>query len=420
MKTPLFDTGSPSGPKGASAGEDRILTVSRLNALVKQNLEEVFGSVCVRGEISNLSTPASGHAYFTLKDENAEISAVWFRSKRIRSGFSPREGDAVTAKGTVSLYAPRGTYQIIISSMKELGKGDLREQFEKLARRLREEGLFDEQHKKNPPFLPETVGIITSGTGAAVKDIVNVIRSRFPGARIVIGPVAVQGKNAPGEICRMIGLFNAWGEADVLIVGRGGGSLEDLWAFNDEAVARAVFGSDIPVISAVGHETDVTISDLAADVRALTPTQAGEIAVPDVMQENQRLDILTERSGLSMKRRLSALYSRLNGYRTHRIFEAPGAAIRMKLLRAAGLARRFCTAGKHACTAGRKMLDSWSGMLESLNPLSVLKRGFSYTVHNGKPVTDAEIIAADDILLTRFYRGTAVSRVTEIKDYTDG
>jgi len=407
--------GSP--PSADTGSKGSVLTVSRLNALVKSALEQEFSEIAVRGEISNVSIPASGHAYFTLKDENAEISAVWFRGARIRSRFDLREGDAVILRGSVSLYAPRGTYQIIVKTAEPEGKGDLRERFEKLARKLRDEGIFDEQHKKPIPLLPGVIGIITSKTGAAVRDITNVIWSRFPGAHIVLGPVPVQGKDAPGEICAMISRFNAWGKADVLIVGRGGGSLEDLWAFNEESVARAIFESEIPIISAVGHETDITISDLAADVRALTPTQAGEFAVPDTQQENQKLDLLLTRNRLSMTRILSSLRDRLERYTSHRIFETPKTAIRMKLVRSTELARRLSAAGAAVCETRHTELSSCSNILETLNPLSVLKRGFSYTSKDGVRVTEADSLAPGDIIATRFHRGSITSAVTKEKKH---
>ena len=419
MNESLFDFEKALSGSGFSRS-DAVLTVSRLNALVKKNLEQGFGSVSVKGEISNVTIPASGHAYFTLKDEDAEISAVWFRSGRVRSGVELNEGDAVIVKGSVSLYEPRGTYQIIVRSVSSEGKGDLREQFEKLARKLRDEGLFDERHKKPLPLLPETIGIITSKTGAAVRDMTNVIWSRFPGAHIVLGPVRVQGKEASGEISRMIALFNAWSKADVLIVGRGGGSLEDLWAFNEEEVARAVFNSVIPVVSAVGHEVDITISDLAADVRALTPTKAGELVVPDVMQENQRLDLLMNRSRLSMTNMLAAKRNNLERYRSHKIFAVPQAAITIKQARSAEFARRLISAGRRTYETHNEALNSYAGILETLNPLSVMKRGFSYTEKNGTRVTDAGKVALGDRVTTHLYRGSIISEVTEKKEQNNG
>jgi exodeoxyribonuclease VII large subunit len=364
--------------------------------------------------VSNLRVPASGHSYFTLKDENAEVSAVLFRQQSIRMKDRLEEGKAVVARGKVSLYEARGTYQVIVRSFELEGKGDLREQFEKLVKKLRGEGLFDETHKKPLPFLPRVIGVITSRTGAAVKDITNMIWTRFPGAHVVLGPVAVQGDEAAGQISAMIDLFNAWGGADVLIVGRGGGSLEDLWAFNEEEVARAIFRSDIPVISAVGHEIDVTIADMVADVRALTPTKAGEMAVPDVTQENQRLDTLLERLQLGVANFLKDRRAELDYFRSHRIFTVPEESLRMKKREAADLIRRMHTAMRSSLELRREQVRSATEVLETLNPLAVLKRGFSYTEDmKGQRVTSAAKLKKGARVKTRLHKGHIVAQVVD-------
>jgi len=404
---PADDFFFPGGREGG-----KILSVSRLNLLVKNNLEQVFGEVAVKGEVSNLSTSFAGHTYFTLKDDDAEVSAVWFKSAR--AGAPLEDGAAVVVRGLVSLYEPRGIYQIIVRSVSPEGKGSLRKRFERLAARLKQEGLFDESHKKPLPLLPRVIGIVTSKTGAALRDMLKVIWSRFPGAHVVVGHASVQGKAAAGEIARMIELFNRWGKADVLIVGRGGGSLEDLWAFNEETVARAVFRSRIPVVSAVGHEIDVTIADLAADARALTPTKAGELVVPDVRAEDQRLDALAAALRLHVSHLLASRRRELERYRTHRIFASPEAALRLKLARVRAMAERLGPAARRCLAARRERAAAFAGVLERLNPLAALKRGFSYTEKEGRPLTDAACAAPGDVIRTRLRSGRILSVVKKV------
>jgi exodeoxyribonuclease VII large subunit len=257
----------------------KITTVSALNSRIKASLEDGYADLWVEGEISNLRVPASGHCYLTLKDPSSQLRAVMFRYARKKLRFIPKDGMQVVCFGSINVYEPRGEYQLNIERMEPRGVGALQLAFEQLKNKLAAEGLFEEKHKKNLPYLPKTIGVITSGTGAALRDILQVLRRRFPGLHIKVLPVAVQGEGAAQEIAAALAEANEYAVADVLIVGRGGGSLEDLWAFNEECVARAIFNSAIPVISAVGHEIDFTIADFVADMRAPTPSAAAELAV---------------------------------------------------------------------------------------------------------------------------------------------
>lgn len=275
---------------GPESDGEPVFTVSRLNRLCRLLLSDVVGAIRIEGELSNLSAPASGHLYFTLKDSDAQVRCAMFRPQARLLPRRPRNGDHVLLKAQVSLYEPRGDFQLIVETLEEAGDGALAQAFERLKQKLANEGLFDAAHKKPIPKLPKTVGVITSPTGAAIRDILTVLRRRFPAMEVILFPVKVQGAEAKDDIVKALRLANRPGLCDVLIVGRGGGSLEDLWTFNEEAVARAIFASELPVISAVGHEIDFTISDFVADLRAPTPSAAAEAASPDQSEWLQRID----------------------------------------------------------------------------------------------------------------------------------
>ncbi|HQR52883.1 MAG TPA: exodeoxyribonuclease VII large subunit, partial [Burkholderiales bacterium] len=281
-----------------------VFSVSRLNREARALLERGLGTVWLEGEISNLSRPGSGHWYFSLKDAAAQVRCAMFRQRNLLVRFPVKDGAQVLARGRVSLYEARGEFQLVIEHLEEAGEGALRRRFEELKQRMQAEGLFDAQHKQPLPALPRRIGVVTSPTGAAIRDILHVLRRRFPAIPVLIYPVAVQGEAAPREIVQALGLAAARRECDVLIVARGGGSLEDLWAFNDEAVARAIFACPIPVVSGVGHEVDVTIADFVADERAPTPSAAAERVVPDRAEWLRSLAATYRRLGLAMRRRL--------------------------------------------------------------------------------------------------------------------
>ena len=297
---------------------DNIYSVSQLNQSVRLMLENQLGQVWLTGEISNFTQPVSGHWYLSLKDENAQVRCAMFRMKNLRVSFRPTNGMQVLVRASVSLYEPRGDYQLIIESMHLAGDGLLMQQFEALKVKLAAEGLFAQNHKKNLPHFSKAVGIVTSQTGAALQDILHILQRRDPSLKVIIYPTAVQGKDAATEITQMIQLANQRQEVDALIVGRGGGSLEDLWCFNEEKVARAIFHSDIPIISAVGHETDVTIADFVADLRAPTPSAAAELVsrnqaelIQQLQYRQQRIEIALDRIFAEKKQQLQHLSLRL-------------------------------------------------------------------------------------------------------------
>jgi exodeoxyribonuclease VII large subunit len=295
--------------------EKTILTVSRLTSLLRGVLEENFEQVWVQGELSNLSLPASGHLYFTLRDAGAQLRCIMFKGSARNLKFRPADGMALIVRGRISVYDQRGEYQLICEYMEPAGIGALQLAFVQLKQRLADEGLFAERHKQELPSFPRRIGIITSPTGAAIHDIINVLKRRYASLEIVLYPVRVQGEGAALEIARAIDDMNRLGLVDVMIVGRGGGSLEDLWSFNEECVARAVFRSRIAIISAVGHETDWTICDFVADLRAPTPSAAAELVIASSIELRNRVDALNHRLCLVMETQISALFSRVNALR---------------------------------------------------------------------------------------------------------
>ena len=293
------------------------LTVSELNRQVKQLLEASFLQIWVEGELTSFSKPASGHWYFTLKDNKAQIRCAMFKGQNQRLRFTPKEGDKIVVRTKVSLYEGRGDYQLIVESMEPAGAGDLQKAFEQLKAKLAAEGLFDSSIKKALPRQPKSIAVVTSPTGAAIHDILTVLKRRFPEIKVTIYPTAVQGNGAATEIARMIKQANLRSEADVIIVGRGGGSLEDLWAFNEEIVARAIYESELPIVSAVGHEVDFTIADFVSDYRAPTPSAAAEKLSPDQYEWRQNLDHLMERIQHAMRRKLTIDTQKVDGLRSH-------------------------------------------------------------------------------------------------------
>ena len=381
--------------------ERTVLSVSQLTDQLRGVVEEKFPAVWVEGEISNFRLYTSGHAYFTLKDENAQLRAVLFRTRMCRLRFEPGDGQHVLAFGSLEVYAQRGEYQLVVELLEPRGLGALQLAFEQLKQRLGAEGLFDQARKRSLPRFPRKIGVATSPSGAAIRDILRVIGRRFAGLHIVIAPCRVQGDGAGEEIARAIADLNRLGDVDVIIAGRGGGSLEDLWAFNEEVVARAIAGSKIPVISAVGHEVDVTIADFAADLRAPTPSAAAELVVREKQAIVDGLDTLRRRLDRAVRRPLTDLERRVDDVRSrldhagrvahdrvaHRIalltarlkaaspFNRLGVG-RHRLDRVQG--RLHGAVAGHVVTA-RHRLVSIVGRLESLSPLAVLGRGYSLT-----------------------------------------
>ncbi|TWJ19648.1 exodeoxyribonuclease VII large subunit [Geobacter argillaceus] len=353
--------------------EKRILTVSQLTALVRGVLEENFQQVWVEGEISNLAQPSSGHCYFTLKDGTAQIRCVMFRGAARMLRFRPQDGMGLIARGRLSVYDQRGDYQLLVEYLEPKGVGALQLAFQQLKERLAREGLFDERHKKPLPLLPQRIGIVTSPTGAAIHDILHVLNRRFANLEILLYPVKVQGEGAGGEIAAAIREFNRHGQVDVLIVGRGGGSLEDLWAFNEEVVARSIHASKIPVISAVGHEVDVTIADLVADLRAPTPSAAAELVVGSKVELEERLILLEHRLQQAMRHCFADLRGRLTA--STRALRDPTTLLGHAAQRVDDLAERLAQATRWGVAARKERLERRIGQLRMASPLLKVERG---------------------------------------------
>ncbi|MGH7829082.1 MAG: exodeoxyribonuclease VII large subunit [Candidatus Binatia bacterium] len=389
------------------------VTVSELNQIVKGTLERELNELWVVGEISNFRVPPSGHLYFTLKDQKSQIAAVMFRSAGLSLSFEPENGMEVLCFGRVSLYSVRGDLQLYVEVMEPRGQGALFLAFEQLKRRLGEEGLFATERKRPLPFLPCSVGIVTSLRGAALRDMLRIIGDRFPERRIVIRPVKVQGEGAASEIAEGINETARSGMIDVMIVGRGGGSLEDLWAFNEEAVARAVFASPVPVISAVGHEVDFTICDFVADHRAPTPTAAAEMVLP-------RRDDLERRIGSLESRLFRATVQWLQSRREvwtklMRRLGDPQRRLHENQIRLDELSLSLCRRFEDSLTRRKERFAQCAARLGSVSPLAVLERGYSiaHTVPEGRIVKNSASLKIGDRLRVTFARGKVVSRVEE-------
>jgi exodeoxyribonuclease VII large subunit len=390
-----------------------ILTVSQLTHQIKDLLEGSFPDVWVEGEISNLSVPQSGHAYFTLKDEQSQIRAVLFRSSQRNLKFTLQHGMQVICRGRVGVYEPRGEYQLILEYIEPKGIGALQKAFEELKVRLEKEGLFDLKRKRPLPLLPRRIGIVTSPTGAAIRDILRVIKRRHPKMKVLIYPVPVQGAEAAPAIVEAIGYFNREKNVDVMIVGRGGGSLEDLWAFNEEAVARAIFASGIPVISAVGHETDYTIADFVADLRAPTPSAAAEMVVESEEHFRDHVASLESLLARSVRQRIELLRSSVR--EVMRVLIDPRRKLEQYVQRVDELLGRLATGLGHHLRRDRTRLAALSAGIDHLNPLAILSRGYSITrkMPEGAILKDSSEVKAGDMLLTKLHKGEILSRVEE-------
>jgi len=390
-----------------------IISVSVLTELIKETLEDNFANVWLRGEISNLSIPASGHWYFTLKDSRSQLRCAMFRSTNRRIAFRPENGQQVTCQGRVSLYGQRGDVQFIGDNMEVEGIGGLQLAFEQLKKELETEGLFRQESKQSLPPFPRTVGVVTSATGAAIHDIMNVLDRRAAGIRIILRPVLVQGEQAADDVAAAITEFNQHHQAEVLIVGRGGGSLEDLQAFNSEKVARAIHRSEIIIISAVGHETDFTITDFVADHRAPTPSAAAELVVKNRHDLEQQIDQLTTRLYSSLQQRLVRYHDKTQSLVNQ--LHSPSQLYQLKQQRFIALRQRLLTAFERHYTTKRQQLLHQSGQLDVLSPLNTLQRGFATVSLTAKPkkmVHRVKQLQEGDGLILRFRDGRIAATVT--------
>ena len=419
----------------APSSEPEVISVSDLNKHIRNLLEGEFPLLWLKGEISNFKAHTSGHFYFSLKDSKAQISAVMFRGFNSGLRFRPEDGMEVIVRGKVTVYEPRGNYQLFCELMEPVGAGALQKAFEQLKTKLQKEGLFDEARKRPLPALPKHIAIVTSPTGAAIRDMLNVLSRRFKGARITIVPCKVQGDQAPTEIVAAIRLANQLPDVDVMICGRGGGSIEDLWAFNDERVARAIAASHVPTISAVGHEIDFTIADFVADLRAPTPSAAAELVVKNAADLTERILSLTRALRFAILRHLNSLrqtavaHSRRLVDPQRRIQDASlrcdellqrleamiGRTIQMKRQALPGLQTRLRTGMRTELLHRREIVKKNMALLDSLSPLRVLDRGYSMVQAEGKVVTDAAMLKTDQTVRVRMGQGAIEARVLKIE-----
>ena len=383
------------------------VTVTQLNKYLKDRFDEDenLGAILVKGEISNFKNHYTGHLYFTLKDENSLIKCIMFKSYAERLAFKPKDGMKVMVFGSVSVFERDGVYQIYAKTMMEDGMGDLHEQFEKLKAKLEKEGLFDELHKKPIPLYPKVVGVLTSQTGAVIRDIINVSTRRNPNVYIRLLPVPVQGPGAAEQIAEKIKIMNEKKLADVLIIGRGGGSLEDLWPFNEEIVARAIYESELPVISAVGHETDFTIADFVADLRAPTPSAAAELAVPDVYELKQKINNYQNRCRISLKKQVELMRLRYEKCMKSRVFTDPLRKQRDLNVLLDSYVQRLETKIKNIQKNNYTSYIELVTKLDTLSPLKTLTRGYSLTEKDGKIIKNATELKSKDKVRLVFFNG---------------
>jgi exodeoxyribonuclease VII large subunit len=399
----------------------KVYTVSELNGFIKNMLEgePALAQLAVKGELSNYKIYPSGHHYFTLKDSESSLRCVMFKGNAMHLRFRPESGMSVTAFGRISVFPRDGAYQLYCTGLMPEGTGDLQVAFEQLKKKLGEEGLFDEAHKKPLPPFPQKIAIITSSAGAAVHDMIRILGRRWPMSKILLLPVRVQGVEAPAEIAGAIRYANRYAVADLIITGRGGGSIEDLWAFNDERVARAIYASEIPVISAVGHEPDVTISDYVADRRASTPSNAAEIAVPDASEQRQTLSSFSIRSAQAMDKRLKQMRSETENLRSRRVLRDAGAYLDDRRIELDRLRDKLCASMESELGGKKREQVRLAAGLDAMSPLRVLTRGYAVASdENGVIVTSTKMIRKGSRLHLRLSDGGADCRVESIREET--
>ncbi len=397
--------------------QDIVFSVSQITDLIKEILETSFRTITIEGEISNWRPSAAGHIYFTLKDNNAQIKAVLFRGAAMKLNFRPKDGDKVRCTGSLSVYAPQGNYQIIVNTMQIAGAGNILQMLEERKRKLAAEGLFDENRKKPLPAMPKTIGVVTSPTGAAIRDILNVTKRRNPGMNVIVLPAIVQGEGAAQTICRMIEIANFYQLCDVLIVGRGGGSLEDLLPFSEESVVRALAASEIPTISAVGHEIDWALCDYAADRRAPTPSAAAEMAVPLLADLQQDLAAYKDNFYNIVKQKTEKARLLVRSFNTENL-EVRFRNIQQPLLNRFAAAREALPLNLQDKIRDLRVRISQSRtVLENASPQTIFDRGYSMvTDAQGKVVRNAAAVAVDDKLIITPAHGKIETKVTGIGD----
>lgn len=393
--------------------QQEIMTVTELTKYIKKRLEtdDLLNNLLITGEISNFHHHSSGHMYFTLKDDNSRLKSVMFRSANQDLKFQPEDGMEVIASGYVSLYESRGQYQLYVQDLQPEGIGALHIAFEQLKEKLQQKGLFAAEHKRELPQFPQKVGVITSPTGAAIRDILSVIQRRFRGVSVLIAPATVQGDKAASTLVGALKILNQQSDVDVIIIGRGGGSIEDLWPFNEEEVARAIFSSQTPVVSAVGHETDYTIADFVADVRAPTPSAAGELAVSNQEEVNRYVERLTDSLVQNIEQKLSDCRNQLTNLMERRVFLQPKQQLKDRKQRIDELEERLINLMERRLNLAQERLQSKAEKLDTLSPLNILSRGYTYchkkdkqeslsSVSEVKPGDKLEVFLSDGKLET--------------------
>ncbi len=397
----------------------QVLSITQINEYIRAMMDSdrLLAGVAVRGEISNYKVYPSGHHYFTLKDEGASLKCVMFRSSAARLKFKPENGMKIIAVGKIGVYPRDGAYQLYCTTMAMDGVGDLYAAFEQLKNKLAAQGLFDPAHKKELPKYPGVIGIITSEAGAAIHDMLRILRKRYPLTKVVLLPVRVQGAEAPAEIASAISYANLYHLADLLIVGRGGGSIEDLWAFNDEQVAHAIFCSQIPVISAVGHEPDVTISDFVADVRAATPSNAAELAVPDQDALRQNLDVYQAAMSATLNRQLKSARQQLAIFSSSPALQGPTGYLEQKRKALTLLQTRISSNGSQILARHRQRYLTYTAKLDAMSPLKLLSRGYAMAQNEDREVVrSVKQLTAGESIYVRFEDGSLTATVSEIKE----
>jgi exodeoxyribonuclease VII large subunit len=393
--------------------ERAIVTVTELTRRIKATLEQGYPAVAVEGEISNFKQHSSGHLYFTIKDEHAQIQAVLWRSRTAALRFRPQDGMKIVARGRITVYDVRGVYQLDVAELRPLGTGELQMAFERLKQQLAALGYFDQKRKKPIPRFPVRIGLVTSPTGAAIRDIVNIISRRWPMAELVLSPVAVQGAGAASEIAQAIRDFNEWGKADVLIVGRGGGSLEDLWAFNEEAVAKAIYDSAIPVISAVGHEIDFTIADFTADLRAPTPSAAAELVVPSRGEMVEVVRNYWYTIQQIAADRITSEREKIQGIVRSYAFNRPLDLVRQYAQQLDELRRSIARVVANRFALSSESYSSLDKRIRSVNPSLILRRGYAIVRKGAAIVGSTKELKVSDLIDVEFHDGRLPAEILE-------
>lgn len=394
-----------------------VLTVSELTSAIQRILEPRFAELSVKGEMSNIKLQSSGHLYFTLKDASSQVSAVLFKGNAASLSRMPKEGDQVILKGKLGLYAPRGQYQIIGRELQFLGVGELLLKLHQLKEALEKRGFFDPARKKPLPKFPRTIGVVTSPTGAVIQDILNVLTRRFSGIAVLLYPVKVQGEGAAGEIAQAIDEMNRYRLADVLIVGRGGGSIEDLWAFNEEIVAQAIFASKIPIVSAVGHETDFTIADWVADIRAPTPSAAAEIVIAEKANLLRYLSQSREMLEMRLLREIKLAFQRLNALKKHPLLSSPYAILSLPLQKLDDFRENIDAVMKRQLIQKKDLLKRLEAHLQSIHPNRLLKKGYAllFSEKGDSLILSSKEVTPSQSLSILLHDGKVGATVTEVQ-----